>query len=105
MFSCCLHYTGVKLKSYFSPYLNAFAWQEKGGWLSDWQGSSWLVANPQPYWVLPVVNRMDHVQQKQHPVSYSFFQEPAFSSPTAALFLQVQARKQYNMKRTELQKE
>lgn len=61
---------------------------------SDWQHAAWLVANSQPYWVLLVVNRTDLVQQKQHPVSYSFFQEPAFSSPATALFLQVQARKQ-----------
>lgn len=65
---------------------------------SDWQRAAWLVANTQPYWVLPVVNRTDLFQQKQHPVSYSFFQEPAFSSPDTALLLQVQSRKQYCVK-------
>lgn len=65
---------------------------------SDWQHAAWLVANTQPYWVLPVVNRTDLFQQKQHPVSYSFFQEPAFPSPATALLHQVQARKQHCMK-------
>lgn len=65
---------------------------------SDWQHAAWLVANTQPFWVLPVVNRTDPFQQKQHPVSYSFFQEPAFPSPATALLFQVQARKQHCMK-------
>lgn len=72
---------------------------------SDWQHAAWLVASTQPYWVLPVVNRTDLFQQKQHPVSYSFFQEPVFPSPATALLLQVWARKQYCMKERELQKE
>lgn len=71
---------------------------------SDWQRAAWSVADSQPYWVLPVVNRTNLVQQKQHPVSYSFFQEPAFSSPATAFFLQVQARKQWCMKRIALHK-
>lgn len=65
---------------------------------SDWQHAAWLVANTHPYRVLPVVNRTDLFQQKQHPVSYSFFLEPAFPSPDTALLLQAQARKQYCMK-------